>query len=93
MLITRRGLESEALMEPTWRTATAIQRVKELFRDQPGIELSAEDTTRLLGLDSHLCRCVLDALEHGRFLARRERGRFVHHGDNDRGDAWYDTGS
>ena len=55
----------------------AIARLKEVFIEIPGTELSAADAARLSGLERTVCGAVLRALEDTRFLARRRNGRFV----------------
>jgi hypothetical protein len=60
--------------------AVAIERLKEVFIEVPGTELSTADAARLSGLERTLCGAILRALEDARFLARRRNGRFVRRG-------------
>jgi DNA-binding IclR family transcriptional regulator len=64
-------------MEMNTRVAVATERLKNLFLEIPGTQLSAADAARLAGLDETTCQPILEALEQARFLARRPDGLFV----------------
>jgi hypothetical protein len=62
---------------PRVRVVDAVQRLKGIFLEMPGTQLSMADATRLSGLERPMCRAVLEALEHARFLKRRRDGIFM----------------
>ena len=64
-------------METSPRVVDAVQRLKGIFLEMPGTQLSMADATRLSGLDRPVCRIVLEALEDARFLKRRDDGIFL----------------
>jgi hypothetical protein len=45
-----------------------VQRIREEFREMPGLQLTPAQATRLWGLDHHICRAVIDALVASAFL-------------------------
>ena len=55
----------------------AVQRLKGIFLEMPGTQLSMADATRLSGLERPVCRIVLQALEDAQFLKRRHDGTFM----------------
>lgn len=63
-------------MDPTPRIAEAVQRLKGVFLEVPGTQLSPAQATRLSGLDRGLCESVLLALEDEHFLKRGRDGRY-----------------
>ena len=63
-------------MVPTIRVAEAVQRVKGVFLDVPGTQLSIAQTSRLSGLEQDMCESVLLALEDAHFLKRARDGRY-----------------
>ena len=69
-------LPREAHMVPTIRVAEAVQRVKGVFLDVPGTQLSIAQTSRLSGLEQDMCESVLLALEDAHFLKRARDGRY-----------------
>ena len=69
-------------MEPTIRVAEALQRVKGIFLDVPGTQLSVAQTSRLSGLEQDMCESVLLALEDARFLQRARDGRYFRRTDD-----------
>ena len=62
------------------RVSDAVQRLKGMFLEMPGTQLSMADATRLSGLERPVCRVVLEALEDARFLQRRRDGLFMRRG-------------
>src|SRR5881628_1681103 len=62
---------SGGTMDATPRVVDAVQRLKGIFLEMPGTQLSMADATRLSGLERPVCRIVLEALEDARFLKRR----------------------
>ena len=64
-------------MQASPRIVDAVQRLKGIFLEMPGIQLSMADATRLSGLERPVCRIVLEALEDARFLKRRQDGIFM----------------
>jgi hypothetical protein len=67
-------------MDATPRVIDAVQRLRGIFLEMPGTELSMADATRLSGLTRPVCRIVLEALEDARFLKRRSDGVFTRRG-------------
>jgi hypothetical protein len=55
----------------------AVERLKNLYLEVPGTQLSLDDASRLSGLERPLCLAVLEALEATHFLARGRNGLFV----------------
>jgi hypothetical protein len=64
-------------MHPTPRVTEALDRLKNVFLEIPGTQLSLADASRLSGLERDTCRIILEALEDTRFLARGRNGLFV----------------
>ena len=64
-------------MDATPRVVDAVQRLRGIFLEMPGTQLSMADATRLSGLDRPVCRVVLEALEDARFLKRGPDGIFI----------------
>lgn len=64
-------------MDATPRVIDAVRRLKGIFLEMPGTELSMADATRLSGLERPVCRIVLEALEESHFLKRRSDGVFM----------------
>lgn len=67
-------------MDATPRVLDAVQRLKGIFMEMPGTQLSMADATRLSGLERPVCRIVLEALENAHFLKRRSDGIFMRYG-------------
>jgi hypothetical protein len=65
-------------MTHTVRIAEAVQRLKGIFLEVPGTQLSVIQASRLSGLDPSVCESVLSALEDARFLTRGRDGRYLH---------------
>lgn len=59
------------------RVVDAVQRLKGIFLEMPGTQLSMADATRLSGLERPVCRIVLEALEDAQFLKRSHDGIFM----------------
>jgi hypothetical protein len=53
------------------------ERIREEYRELPGLSLTKPQVQRLWDLDASLCDVVLDALEAARVLRRTERGTYV----------------
>ena len=64
-------------MDATPRVYDAVQRLRGIFLEMPGTQLSMADATRLSGLERPVCRAVLQALEDSQFLKRRRDGIFM----------------
>jgi len=45
-----------------------IQRIREEFREMPGLRLTTAQAMRLWGLEQPMCRAVIDALVAAAFL-------------------------
>ena len=65
-------------MNPTQPTvAEAVARLKTVFVEIPGTQLSLADASRLSGLERTTCRVVLEALEDARLITRSRNGLFI----------------
>ena len=56
---------------------TALERVKTMFLEVPGTQLSVADASVLAGLDRDTCRIFLGWLEDSRFLRRTSQGLYT----------------
>ena len=56
------------------RVERALQRLRGVFLQVPDARLSLADAVRVAGLEAHLCRVLLNALEDLRFLKRGQDG-------------------
>jgi hypothetical protein len=45
-----------------------VQRIREEFREMPGLRLTPAQATRLWGMEHHACREVIDRLVEASFL-------------------------
>lgn len=69
-----RGLFVEVVM----RTIDEVlNRIRAEFLEMPGMRLRQEQVQRLCGLDSGLCRAVLDSLVRSRFLSVSADGQYA----------------
>ena len=57
--------------------AALLQRVREQYRDMPGLTLTKPQATRLFGVAPSVCAAMLRALVMENFLSRTEDGLFV----------------
>jgi DNA-binding IclR family transcriptional regulator len=65
-------------MNPTQPTVTeAVERLKAVFVEIPGTQLSLADASRLSGLERTTCRVVLEVLEDARLITRARNGLFI----------------
>jgi hypothetical protein len=64
-------------MSATPRIGDGVARLRSVFLETPGAQLSVGDASQLSGLEWHTCRIVLEALEDARFLIRGPNGLFV----------------
>ena len=55
----------------------AVHHLKGLFLEVPGLQLTADDASRLSGLEPETCQVVLEALQDAHFLRRARNGAFV----------------
>jgi hypothetical protein len=51
-----------------------MQRIREEFREMPGLRLTPAQATRLWGLEHHTCRTVIDRLVAAAFLRWTDSG-------------------
>ena len=56
------------------RVEQALQRLRGVFLQVPDARLSLADAVRVAGLEAHLCRVLLNALEDLQFLKRGQDG-------------------
>ena len=56
--------------------ADAVERLKNVFSEIPGTQLSLAEVSRLSGLEPERCQPLLDALISAGFLSRGRDGRF-----------------
>ena len=61
-------------MEQVVRIADAVHRLRGVFLEVPGTQLSLAQASRLSGLDQPMCESVLSALEDAQFLKRGRDG-------------------
>jgi hypothetical protein len=54
-----------------------LQRVREQYRDMPGLKLTTPQATRLFGVAPSVCATMLGALVMEDFLSRTGDGLFV----------------
>ena len=59
------------------RVEDAVRRLKEVFLEMPGTQITLGDAARLTGLEHDICQVVLGALEDARFIRQRHNGVFV----------------
>lgn len=64
-------------MHETIRITEAVARLKTVFVEIPGTQLTVADASRLAGLDRSTCQVLLETLEDARFLTRSPHGLFV----------------
>ena len=64
-------------MEVRPRIDVAVTRLKGVFLEIPGTQLSLADASRLAGLERATCLLVLEAFERAGFVSRRHNGLFV----------------
>jgi hypothetical protein len=57
--------------------ATLLQRVREQYRDMPGLQLNKLQATRFFGVAPSVCAAMLRALVMENFLSRTGDGLFV----------------
>lgn len=50
------------------------QRLREEFREMPGLRLTLAQASRLFGLEQEMCRAVVDLLVSAAFLRRTATG-------------------
>jgi len=63
-------------MEPTRRVADGLERLKDIFRMEPGTRMTLAQASQSSGLDARVCVHVLAALEDVRFLRRSGDGLY-----------------
>jgi len=63
-------------MDSTIRISEALARVKGVFLEVPGTQLSTIQASQLAGLEYDICESVLLALEDARFLKRMRDARY-----------------
>ena len=59
------------------RITDAVARLRRVFLEKPGAQLSVGEASALSGLEWHTCRLVLEAFEDAHFLIRGPNGLFV----------------
>ena len=59
------------------RFTALLQRVREQYRDMPGLKLTKPQATRLFGVAPSVCAAMLRALVMENFLSRAGDGLFV----------------
>jgi hypothetical protein len=59
------------------RITEGVERLRSVFLEIPGAQLSVGEASQLSGLEWHTCRVVLEAFEDARFLMRGPNGLFV----------------
>ena len=70
-----------------------VRRVREEFREMPGLRLTPAQATRLWGLEHEICRAVIERLVASAFLRWTPAGAITRaEGERPRGDSSYDDG-
>jgi hypothetical protein len=64
----RRALVCILLAIPRMELEHIVRRVREEFREMPGLRLTPAQATRLWGIEHDVCRAVIDALVSSAFL-------------------------
>ena len=59
------------------KISDGIARLRRIFLEKPGAQLSVGEASQLSGLEWHTCRLVLEAFEDAHFLIRGPNGLFV----------------
>jgi hypothetical protein len=62
----------------------AFERIRAEYLEMPGMRLTPEQVRRLSGIDSSVCRVVLDDLVRAKFLRRAPDGSYAR---------WFDEGA
>ena len=57
--------------------AALLQRVREQYREMPGLQLTKPQAMRLFGVAPSVCAAMLRALVMENFLSRTEEGVFL----------------
>jgi DNA-binding IclR family transcriptional regulator len=73
-------LDAQKPMDESLRITEAVERLKGIFLESPGMPVPAEDAARRAGVEQSTCDIILEALEDTQFLTRDRAGRFVHPG-------------
>jgi hypothetical protein len=63
--------------EPVRPTDEVLRRIQGEFLEMPGLRLTEAQARRLWNLDQALCRALLDALVHAKFLFKTRDGAFM----------------
>jgi len=58
-------------------TERLLRRIRGEYMEMPGLQLTAEQAQRLLGLDEQSCARLLQLLVEGKFLYRTGDGKFA----------------
>jgi len=58
----------------------AVRRVREEFREMPGLLLTPAQATRLWGLEHEMCRAVIESLVAAAFLRWTDSGSITRAG-------------
>jgi len=64
---------------------TLVRRVREEFREMPGLRLTLAQASRLWGLERHVCRALIESLVASAFL-RWTPGGVILNGERGRGE-------
>jgi hypothetical protein len=67
---------SAETMLPAPQICDAVERIKGVFTDIPGTQLSVREVGRLSGLEPERCEPILEALVGVGFLAQSRHGRY-----------------
>ena len=65
-------------MRSPMRIDEAVQRLRGVFLEIPGTQLSLTEAAVMSGLDRSVCESVLQALEDAKVLRRGRNGRYQH---------------
>lgn len=61
--------------------STFLKRIRAEYLEMPGLRLTLEQAQRLCGVERALCKTVLDALVHEKFLCVKSDGAYARASD------------
>jgi len=57
--------------------SNTVDRLRSEYLEMPGLRLTVEQAQRLCGIERTVCKTVLDALVHDRFLCVKSDGAYA----------------
>jgi hypothetical protein len=62
---------------------TTLERMRAEYLEMPGLRLTLEQAQRLCGVERALCKAILDALVHAKFLCLKADGAYARLSDGE----------